>query len=200
MRRLVALLAITGFALTLAPTAAAGGGGCYWESSKMTEVATADEAVTAPIAGCRYEPTTLYIEPGTTVTWINKDPLPHSVTGAFLTINGEGLLQQGDEASTTFDEAGVFPYYCVLHPGMAGAVVVGDPNEGMSGILGPSGVSGTYDADAPVVGASELEPTEGSATVPIAAGVAAITLVGAGAAGLFLRRRRRALPVPGALP
>ena len=199
MRRYVALLGITVLALALTSTAAAGGGGCYWESSKMTAAASRGDSVTTTIEGCRYEPTTLYIEPGTTVTWTNEDVIPHSVTGAFLTINGDKMLNEGDEASATFDEEGVFPYYCVLHPGMAASVVVGDPDESMSGVLGPKGSSGVYDADAAAKG-SESESTNGT-SVPVAAGVGVITLAGLAAAMFLVRKRRRsALPVPGALP
>ena len=199
MRRSIALVAITVLALTLTltSTAAAGGGGCIWESSKMTEAAGADDQISLTIDDCRYEPTTLYIEPGTTVTWTNEDMYAHSVTGAFLTINGDKLLNEGDTASATFDDEGVFPYYCVLHPGMAASVVVGDPDESMSGVLGPKGPSGTYDSDAAVKGSSESETT-GSTSVPIAAGVAVITVTGLAAAMFLVRKRRRAeLPVPG---
>ncbi len=200
MRRLIAVLGTTVLALTLGSTPASGGGGCHWESTKMTEAASVDDEVHVPIESCRYEPTTLYIDPGTTVTWTNKDPLPHTVTGAFLTINGDALLKQGEAVSTTFDEAGVFPYYCVLHPGMAAAVVVGDPDEDMSGVLAPKGPDGVYDAAAPVEGAPQSDPTESTSTVPVAAGVAVITLAGLGAAMFLARKRRRAVPAPGALP
>lgn len=199
MRRIAAILLLTALAVVMAPSAAAGGG-CHWQSSEWTaDSSTADE-VTAHIAGCRYEPTTLSIEPGTTVTWVNKDPVPHSVTGPFLTLNGDALLDQGDEASVTFDEEGVYPYYCVLHPGMAASVIVGEPTAPAAGAMGSSG---TYDVDAPVKGATEETTAvsdSSSSMVPIAAGGAVATLAVATGAAVLLRRRRRALPIPGALP
>lgn len=188
-RRSISILAVTAFALLLAPPAAAGGG-CLWDSEERTELSTSASEVTAHIAGCRYEPTTLYIEPGTTVTWINKDAAPHSVTGSFMTINGDELLNLGDRASSTFDDEGVYAYYCVLHPGMAASVVVGDPVDGApkDGALTLGGTD------------SELPATSSEDGVPIAAGVGLIAALGvAGAAVVVVRKRRRELPLPGAL-
>ena len=196
MRRVTAILAITSFALVLAPSVAAGGG-CHWQSKKWTAESSSADEVTAHIVDCRYEPTTLHIEPGTTVTWLNKDIVPHSVTGPFLTLNSDKLMDRGESASVTFDEEGVYPYYCVLHAGMAASVVVGEPTAASTGPL----ASGNYDENAPVKGSSDEAATEeDGSTVPLTLGVAAIALAGIGGAAFMIRRRRRAVPVPGALP
>ena len=188
LRRSLAILAVTAFALVFAPPVAAGGG-CHWGTSNYKEAGSSASEVTAHIAGCRYEPTTLYIEPGTTVTWLNKDPVPHSVTGPFLTLGGDKLLERGDSTSVTFDEEGVFPYYCVLHYGMAASVVVGDPIDGERKDLG-----------AGLTNDGGSTPGDRAATFPVAAGIAGIALVGVAGGAFLARRRRRALPVPGALP
>ena len=60
---------------------------------------------------------------GTTVTWINDDWAPHTVTaddGAFVS----DRLNQGQRFAHTFAEAGTYPYRCSFHPGMLGTVVV----------------------------------------------------------------------------
>lgn len=195
MRRVTVILAITAFAVAFVPSASAGGG-CYWESSNMTEAAVSSDEVTAHIAGCRYEPTTLYIEPGTTVTWLNKDPVPHSVTGPFLTLGSDKLFDRGESTSVRFGEVGVFPYYCVLHSGMAASVVVGDPLEGKKGADAAPMAGGKYD---PGPGTTKLAETTGG--FPIVVGVAVIAVAGLAVAIFLVRKRRRAaLPVPGALP
>ena len=193
MRRLAAILSLTALALVMAPSAAAGGG-CHWETATPNEDRSSASEVTAHIAGCRYEPTTLYIEEGTTVTWLNKDPVPHSVTGPFLTLGSDKLLNQGQSTSVTFEDTGVYPYYCVLHYGMAASVVVGDP------------IDGDTDAEAMPVAGGKYDPPSGPAAettdafpVAAAAGGIAIVAIVAGAA-ILVRKRRRALPVPGALP
>jgi plastocyanin len=48
---------------------------------------------------------------------------PYTGTGFFHS----GLLNQGQAFSMTFATAGTFPYFCVLHPGMTGQVIVEDP-------------------------------------------------------------------------
>ena len=188
LRRSLAILALVASTVAFAPSVAAGGG-CVWESSRPSEAGSSADEVTAHIAGCRYEPTTLYIEPGTTVTWLNKDPVPHSVTGPFLTLGSDRLLNRGDTTTVTFDKEGVFPYYCVLHPGMAASVVVGDPIDGERKDLA-AGIGDT--------GGSAGGTDDGS--FPMAAGVAGIALAGLAGAAFMVRTRRRAMPVPDALP
>ena len=69
-------------------------------------------------------PTALHVDPGTEVTFVNRDPLAHVVVGVGW---GEWTeLGTGDETTHRFDETGSFPYTCNLHPGMSGVVLVGD--------------------------------------------------------------------------
>ena len=64
------------------------------------------------------------VEPGSTITWINKGNEPHTVTaddGLF----DSGVLYPGDSYTVWFGGAGTVPYHCEIHPGMKGSVVVG---------------------------------------------------------------------------
>jgi plastocyanin len=75
------------------------------------------------IADFAFSPESLEVEAGTTVTWINNDSAPHTVTsddGAF----DSGTLETGDTFSFTFDEAGTFAYHCDIHPRMTATVEV----------------------------------------------------------------------------
>ena len=75
------------------------------------------------IADIAYQPATLEIAAGTTVRWRNDDPVAHTVTardGSF----GSGVLTPGDEFSQVFETPGTFPYFCAIHPGQVGSVVV----------------------------------------------------------------------------
>jgi plastocyanin len=122
----ILLLGAVSAALTvLAPTAAAGGG-CH--STAPASVARGEgKNVTVDMGKCAFTPTILYIEEGTTVSWDNFDPMPHTVTGVAMSLNGDAYIEANERpVSFRFDDAGVYPYYCILHPGMAAAVVVGD--------------------------------------------------------------------------
>jgi plastocyanin len=70
-----------------------------------------------------FEPQTLTVTVGTTVTWTNRDDIPHT------SVSTEGVwkskVMDTDEAfSYTFTKAGTFPYFCSIHPKMTGKVVV----------------------------------------------------------------------------
>ena len=120
-----ALLVLAGLALAVIPATAAAGGGCHPESLNPSSAdATGSKSATVPAEKCQFSPTVLYVDPGTDVTWTNEDPVPHTVTG-FSFGSGDELMK-GDRVAYRFDEEGVFPYSCILHPGMNGAIVVGD--------------------------------------------------------------------------
>jgi plastocyanin len=70
-----------------------------------------------------YSPTPLNVSVGTTVTWVNNDSTAHdstAVNNSFST----GTIAPGRSGSFKFQSAGSFPYYCTIHPGMAGTVNV----------------------------------------------------------------------------
>lgn len=70
-----------------------------------------------------FEEQNVTVTVGTTVTWTNRDSLPHTVssdTGAF----DSGNLSNGQSFSFTFSEEGTYTYHCALHPSMTGTVVV----------------------------------------------------------------------------
>jgi plastocyanin len=157
MRRLALLVPTALVGGLLFPLVSAAGGGCHPISTgEITQARAAKGEVTVTIAECSFDPAVLYAEPGTTLTWFNKDPVPHSVSGVNLAWGSEDLLQQEDTVSLTFEDEGVYPYYCVLHPGMVGAVVVGDPDPSdlplagsvVSGGEPPAGESGSRPAAA----------------------------------------------------
>lgn len=85
----------------------------------------ADEAITVRINGMRFEPASITVSPGTTVTWVHESPMPHTISG-----NADGLgsstLYNGQSYSHTFNEGGLYNYYCGIHPSMTGSVVVED--------------------------------------------------------------------------
>jgi amicyanin len=70
-----------------------------------------------------YNPQQITVKAGTTVTWINHDDIPHTVTsktGAFRS----KAMDTDDKFSFTFATPGTFPYFCALHPHMTGSIVV----------------------------------------------------------------------------
>ena len=74
------------------------------------------------IDGTAYSPSEVTVARGTTITWINDDPFPHTVTakGAF----DSGAMQAGKRWSYVAKQAGRFDYICTLHPNMKATLVV----------------------------------------------------------------------------
>ena len=83
------------------------------------ETESPDSAVT--IAEFAFDPTDLRVSVGTTVTWTNHDPTPHTVTGHDF---DTGALEQNGSGAVSFDTPGTFDYFCAIHPTMQGRVVV----------------------------------------------------------------------------
>jgi plastocyanin len=74
-----------------------------------------------------YNSNPIEIEVGDTVTWINNDSSPHTVTTTSSSSNSNfdsDVLRRGETFSFTFDREGEYPYFCTLHPSMVGTVVV----------------------------------------------------------------------------
>ncbi len=98
------------------------GGG--WGSQGQTPAATPSAGVTqVAIQNFAFQPTSIQVKAGTTVTWTNQDSAPHTVTFR----NGmkdSGMLRQGQSFSYSFSRLGTYAYYCAYHANMAGAVTV----------------------------------------------------------------------------
>ena len=86
-----------------------------------TEV-RADEAV-IHIENFTFNPPELTVKPGTTVTWINADDIPHSVVEEKAKFRSH-VLDSDERFSTTFADAGELSYFCGLHPHMRGKIIV----------------------------------------------------------------------------
>jgi plastocyanin len=150
------------------------------------------------IADCSFHPTIARVTVGAEVVFVNGSIQPHEVVGANLAWGAHAkLLQPGDDIGWSFDEAGVYPYSCMIHPGMTGAVVVGDGGSAASSAGGGDGNVAAGDAEAASAAGVPNEPKGGTGEqLPLAVGLVAIGLAGAvvGAA-VAIRRTRTAAPV-----
>ena len=71
-----------------------------------------------------FQPYSLEVSPGATVTWVNNSDAAHTVTSDDLAFDDSGLIEPGDSFSQTFDQPGAYRYKCGPHPGMTGGIVV----------------------------------------------------------------------------
>jgi plastocyanin len=80
------------------------------------------------ISGYSFHPTSLTVQRGTTVTWINMDFVAHTVTSGteqnHTNLFDSHELSHMQSFSYTFTAPGVYQYYCDIHPGMVGTINV----------------------------------------------------------------------------
>jgi amicyanin len=74
-----------------------------------------------------FDPPTLAIAAGTTVTWINEDDIPHALAATNKAFKSKAL-DTDDKFSFTFTAPGTYEYFCSLHPHMKATIVVGAGN------------------------------------------------------------------------
>jgi plastocyanin len=70
-----------------------------------------------------FMPTTLTVNAGEKVTWVNKDEEPHTVvsdTGMFRS----SAMDTDESFSFKFDKPGTYRFTCSIHPRMVGTIVV----------------------------------------------------------------------------
>ena len=82
------------------------------------------KSYTIDISGFAFNPDTLTIKAGDSVTWTNKDSAKHTVTSDSGSELGSSLLSKSQTYSHTFNTAGEFDYHCTPHPYMKGKIVV----------------------------------------------------------------------------
>jgi len=70
-----------------------------------------------------FGPDSLTVPVNSTVTWINKDDVPHVIASNDGVFKSKAL-DTDDKYSYTFSKAGTYPYYCSIHPKMVGKIVV----------------------------------------------------------------------------
>jgi plastocyanin len=103
------------------------------------------QASTAPPKGTAvntallaFDPKTVNVKAGQTVTWVGGDNITHVLVEGDYKVGADGLrteqtddkafhlslTKKGQQVSHTYDKAGTFTYYCTIHHGMNGTVVV----------------------------------------------------------------------------
>ena len=72
-----------------------------------------------------FGPVALTVPVGTTVTWTNRDDIPHNTvsTDDPKTFKSK-VLDTNEKFSFTFSKPGTYPYFCSIHPKMIGKIIV----------------------------------------------------------------------------
>jgi plastocyanin len=80
-------------------------------------------AMSVTIDNFTFTPKEITISKGTTVTWINRDDVPHTVVSTDKKFKSKAL-DTDEQFSFTFSDGGTYGYFCSVHPVMTGRVIV----------------------------------------------------------------------------
>ena len=181
------IAALAGGALWVAAPASAGGFCAGYAGEKLTDARgqgrDGDANVVLMKDNC-FQAIVMRVAKGATVKWENKDAESHTVGGVAGTFGDmHAAVRPGGSVSYRFGDEGVYPYACIFHPGMAGAIVVGD------------GTGGGITKAAQVVSADAGDPSNGrSATTSSGPSILALALGTMGVAALAAAGFRIARP------
>ena len=70
-----------------------------------------------------FNPQTVTVKAGTTITWTNKDDIPHAIAAVGKQFKSK-VMDTDNTYSFTFTTPGSYAYFCSLHPHMTGTIVV----------------------------------------------------------------------------
>jgi len=119
--------------------------------------AAAQGSASVDIVDFAFDPSSVAVDAGATVTWTNQDSTAHTVTaddGSF----DSGTLDAGASFSFTFTSAGTVSYHCSIHPNMVGSVTIsgGATSETPTA---PAAVSGGAATETPTAPAAAMPAT-----------------------------------------
>lgn len=100
---------------------ASNGAGVAAESSAAATATTGNGTIA--IQNFMFNPMSLVVPAGTTVSWKNLDGEPHTIRSVDDTFRS-GALDQNDSFSFRFDKPGTYKYVCSIHPQMVATIVV----------------------------------------------------------------------------
>ena len=81
-------------------------------------------AAAVSIDNFTFNPQAVTVKAGTTVTWTNKDDIPHGIAVTNNAFPRSKALDTDDSFSFTFTTPGTYQYFCYIHPHMTGSIVV----------------------------------------------------------------------------
>jgi plastocyanin len=124
------LLGACGPTTTAAPVGTAAQAGAATAAPPTARASLPATAAPAPISGPQivignftFTPNALTVAVGTTITWVNHDDTPHTVTAQDHSFTSSGL-DTDDSFTHQFMVAGTYAYYCTIHTKMTATIIV----------------------------------------------------------------------------
>jgi plastocyanin len=121
MRRKLFIALLAAIPLTLIVTLMSNPTRAMSAETKTEE--TKNQMMEVKVDNFTFGPQTLTVPVNATVTWVNRDDIPHVI------VSNDGMfkskaLDTDEKYSFTFTKPGTYPYFCGIHPKMTGRIVV----------------------------------------------------------------------------
>jgi plastocyanin len=109
-------------AFAMAALVAAAGVIAFANPARLAAAGTSEQPQVS-IDNFSFTPQDITVAPGTTVSWVNHDDVPHTVVSNDKKFKSKAL-DTDDRFSFTFTEPGTYEYYCSVHPKMTAKITV----------------------------------------------------------------------------
>jgi plastocyanin len=93
------------------------------QSGSRLEAAPSEIGRQVVVDNFSFSPAAATVPAGATVTWTNRDDLPHNIVSTQKKFQSP-VLDTDERFSYRFEAPGTYPYFCSLHPKMTGRIVV----------------------------------------------------------------------------
>jgi plastocyanin len=85
---------------------------------------TSSKQNTIEIKDFAFNPQTITVRSGQTITWINRDEEPHTIVSVEKQFKKSSALDTDQSFTITAGAPGTYSYFCSVHPKMTGTIVV----------------------------------------------------------------------------
>lgn len=92
-------------------------------STRASSTDTQQAPALVQVDNFTFGPDTLTVPADSTVTWLNKDDVPHVIASNDGIFRSKAL-DTDDKYSYTFTKPGTYEYFCSIHPKMVGKIIV----------------------------------------------------------------------------
>ena len=95
-----------------------------WGDDAASVAMAGNKKNTIEIKDFAFNPQTLTVKSGETITWINRDEEPHTVVSVGKKFQKSSALDTDQQFTITAGAPGAYEYFCSVHPKMTGTIVV----------------------------------------------------------------------------
>ena len=92
--------------------------------NETTNGAVVDNKHKIEIKDFAFNPPTITVKSGETITWINRDEEPHTVVSVEKQFKKSPALDTDQQYTVTTGAPGTYSYFCSVHPKMTGTIIV----------------------------------------------------------------------------